>query len=400
MPAASVVRLPIAILHQSYGRFGGAERVALAHYHQLRRMNVDATLFWSGLVTPGWKNRLNGCEIRPIPSSVPGPTGLAKIAGFLKELSGYDWIIIHHHIDPVLTLYITRTLRRRTVWYSGSMFELAWERWITGDDYRSISPTVKQTGEEYYGRSISSLALSNLLFNHTVRLVRTVDIHSVKRYSRIIANSKFLSRFLTRIYKLSDEPGVVYPGPDPILEQLALKDWAKEGDYMLAVGPIIPLKNVDGMIEAASHVASAKLIVVGEGQDRKRLEDKALRLGVQLDIRGNSHSEEELAELYAQCKFLVHLSHYEPFGLTPVEAALFGKPSLVTNHGGPPEVVLNNETGFVVGPTDYPAIANRMTELLSRPELRREMGWKARDRVREHFTLQRSAKQLLAEVEL
>ncbi len=391
--------MPIAILHQSYGRFGGAERVALAHYLELRRMNVDATLFWGGLITEGWKDRLNGYEIKPIPPSLPGPTGFPKMVMFLRELSRYDAIIIHHHVDPVLGLYISRTLGKRTVWYSGSMFELAWERWITGEDYRSISRTVRRTGEEYYGRSISSLVLSSFLFDHTVRLSRWVDIRAVKGYSRILANSKFLSSFLKRIYKLDDLPVVVYPGPDPILEQLALKDYAGEDDYMLAVGPLIPLKNVDGLIKAASMVPSAKLVVVGDGQDRVQLEGLARRLNVSFHVKGNLHSEEELAQLYARCSVLVHLSLYEPFGLTPVEAGLFGKPSIVTSHGGPPEIVVDGETGFIVNPRDYSTIAKRMTELLSNPGLRHEMGRKARERVLANYTMESSAKQLLAEVE-
>ena len=392
--------MPLAIVHQSYGRFGGAERVALAHYEQLRRMNVDATLFWSGLVTRGWKDRLNGYDIKSIPSTLPGPLGIGRMVRFLKELSRYDSIIIHHHVDPLLALYIAKTLGRRTVWYSGSMFELAWERWITGEDYRSISRTVKQTSAEYYGRNVSTLALSDFLFDQTVRVARAMDIHVVKRYSKIVANSRFLSRFLKRIYKMDDEPAVVYPGSDPILEELSSKDFVGESDYMLAVGPLIPLKNVDGMIWAASKVPSAKLVVVGDGQERIPLEEQAEILGVPLNIKGNSHSEEELAQLYSQCKLLIHLSLYEPFGLTPVEAGLFGKPSIVTNHGGPPEIILDGETGFIVSPRDYPAIASRMTELLSNPELRREMGRKARKRVLENFTLERSAKRLLDEVEL
>ncbi len=391
--------MPIAILHQSYGRFGGAERVALAHYLQLRRMNVDATLFWGGLITQGWRDRLNGHEIKPIPPSLPGPAGFPKMAMFLRELSRYDAAVIHHHVDPVLGFYISRTLGKRTVWYSGSMFELAWERWITGKDYRSISRTVRQTGEEYYGRPISSLVLSKFLFDQTVRLSRAVDIRAVKGYSRVLANSKFLSSFLKRIYKLDDLPAVVYPGPDPILEQLASKDYAGEDDYMLAVGPLIPLKNVDGLIKAASMVPSAKLVVVGDGQDRVQLEELARRLNVPFQVKGDSHSEEELAQLYARCSVLVHLSLYEPFGLTPVEAGLFGKSSIVTDQGGPPEIVVDGETGFIVNPRDYPTIAKRITELLSNPELRHEMGRKARERVLENFTLERSAKQLLAEVE-
>ena len=391
--------MPLAIVHQSYGRFGGAERVALAHFEQLRRMNIDATLFWSGLVTPGWQTRLKGYDIRTIPSTLPTPRNLVTMIRFLRELSRYDSIIIHHHVDPLLALYLARNLGERTIWYSGSMFELAWEKWITGEDYRSISRTVKQTGQEYYGRTLSSLVLSRNVFDQTVRLARAVDIHAVRRYSKIVANSKFLSGFLRRIYKLDDAPPVVYPGPDPMLEQLSSKDFTGEGDYMLAVSPLIPLKNVDGMIQAASKVPSARLVVVGEGQDRISLEETAGRLHVPLYLKGNSHSEEELAMLYSQCMFHIHLSLYEPFGLTPVEAGLFKKASIVTNHGGPPEIIVDGETGFIVNPRDYGMIAKRMKELLSSPELRHEMGQKARKRVLEKFTLERSAKQLLAEVE-
>jgi glycosyltransferase involved in cell wall biosynthesis len=362
-------------------------------------MNVDATLFWSGVIYPGWQARLNGYEIRTIPSTVPSPRRLAMITRFLGELSRYDSIIIHHHVDPLLALYIARSLGDRTVWYSGSMFELAWERWITGEDYRSISRTVKETSKGYYGRTLSSLVLSDHVFNQTVRLARAVDIHAVKRYSKIIANSKFLSVFLKRIYKLHYAPPIVYPGPDPMLEQLSSKDFVGEGDYMLAVGPLIPLKNVDGMIQAASKVPSARLVVVGEGQDRVSLEKRADTMHVPLLLKGNSQSEEELAMLYSQCMFHIHLSLYEPFGLTPVEAGLFRKTSIVTDHGGPPEIVLDGETGFIVNPRDYCSIAKRMIELHNDSDLRHEMGRKARKRVLENFTLERSAKQLLAEIE-
>src|SRR5438445_3426453 len=362
-------------------------------------MNVDATLFWSGLVTPGWQAKLNGYEVRTIPSTVPSPRRLATMMRFLRELSRYDSIISHHHIDPLLALYIAKNLGKKTIWYSGSMFELAWERWITGEDYRSISRTVKQTSEEYYGKTLSSLVLSDPVFDQTVRLARAVDIHAVRRYSKIVANSKFLSRFLKRIYKLDFVPPVVYPGPDTMREQLSSKDFAGEGDYMLAVGPLIPLKNVDGMIQAASKVPSAILVVVGEGQDRISLEERAGLLQVPLFLKGNCHSEEELAMLYSQCMFHIHLSLYEPFGLTPVEAGLFRKASIVTDHGGPPETIVDGETGFIVNPRDYGMIAKRMKELLSSPELRHEMGRRARKRVLENFTLERSTKLLLAEVE-
>src|SRR5213592_2573535 len=150
---------------------------------------------------------------------------------------------------------------------------------------------------------------------------------------------------------------------------------------MLAVGPLIPLKNVDGMIQAASKVPSARLVVVGEGQDRVSLEESADRLHVPLYLKGNSHSEEELAMLYSQCMLHIHLSLYEPFGLTPVEAGLFRKPSIVTNHGGPPEIIVDGVTGYIVDPLDHQFIGSKMNTLLDNDTLRHDMGRRARENI-------------------
>src|SRR3989442_5578591 len=158
-----------------------------------------------------------------------------------------------------------------------------------------------------------------------------------------------------------------------MLEQLSSKDFAGEGDYMLAVGPLIPVKTVDGMIQAASKAPSARLVVDGDGQDRVSLEERADRLHVPLYLKGNSHSEEELAMLYSQCMFHIHLSLYEPFGLTPVEAGLFRKASIVTNHGGPPEIIVDGETGFIVNPRNYGPSLRRRTALSSTTDLLNEI---------------------------
>ncbi len=261
-------------------------------------------------------------------------------------------------------------------------------------------PHGKKTGSEFYGSLLSKLLLSDAFFGFTVRMARALDISTVRSYGKILANSVFLSKFLSRTYKLKEEPKVVYPGPDPIIEQLSLKGpSSEEGDYMLAVGSLIPLKNMDGVIRSAAAVPSARLLVLGDGQERHKLVSLAKELRVPIDIRGSSVDENVLARAYSECKFLVHLSLYEPFGLTPVEAGLFCKPSLVTNRGGPPETVIDGETGYVVCPTDHKQVSARMNELFSSPSLRREMGQKARKNITEKFTLEKSTKNLLAELQ-
>ncbi len=390
----------MAILQQSYGRFGGAERLAFSHYVQLKRMNKDVTLFYEGRVSPGWKKRLQGEPIQSIPSGVASnPRGLKHLMEFLRKLNDYDRIIIHHHVEPILAFYLSKLLGPKIIWYSGSVFELPWEKTITGEDYRRISTTVKRTGSEFYGSLFSKLLLSDPLYGLTVQLAKFVDIKTARGFGKIIGNSLFLSNFLARTYGLKEVPPVAYPGPDPLLEKLSSAPPVKEQDYMLAVGTLIPLKNIEGLILSAANVRSSKVVLVGDGQERGRLEELAEKVHVPIEFRGTFDEETDLARAYSECKFLVHLSLYEPFGLAPVEAGLFGKPSIVTNLGGPPEVVMEGVTGYVVNPRDHQYIGAKMNALLADDSLRREMGQRARENIARKFTLEKSTRSLLDEID-
>ena len=390
----------LAILQQSYGRFGGAERLALSHYIEMRRMGVDVTFYYTGSMSQGWKERLENAPLNSIPTAILNrPKRFRLLRKFLQELKQYDKIIIHHHVEPVLAFYLSKALGPRIVWYSGSVFELAWEEIITGVDYRRISPTVRRTGGEFYGGLLAKLLLSDQMYGLTARIAKLVDIETVRGYRRVIANSSFLSKFLEDAYHLSQVPAVVYPAADPLLEQLASENHAQEQDYMLIVGSLIPLKNVESMIRAAAHVRSSKIMVIGDGQEMSNLKDLGSELDVPIEFMGTMDREEDLAEAYGGCKFLVHLSLYEPFGLTPVEAGLFSKPSIVTNHGGPPEVVVDGVTGYIVDPLDHQFIGSKMSTLLDNDTLRQDMGRRARENIVEKFTLKHSTTRLLEEVE-
>src|SRR6266568_5473184 len=90
----------LAILQQSYGRFGGAERLALSHYIEMRRMGHDVTFYYTGTMSRGWEDRLDGEPIRSIPTAILNrPKRFRLMRKFLEELKQYDKIIIHHHIN-------------------------------------------------------------------------------------------------------------------------------------------------------------------------------------------------------------------------------------------------------------------------------------------------------------
>lgn len=368
----------------------------------MKRKGLDVTFYYTGRISQGWRERLDDDDLKSIPTSVANrPQRVRLLIQFVKELKKYDRIIIHHHVEPILAFYLSKLLGPRIVWYSGSVFELPWEEAITGIDYRTISPTVRRTGREFYGGMLSRILLSDTLYGLTAQGARTVDVAAVRGYGKVVANSLFLAKFLERIYRLKETPSVVYPAADPLLEQLANQNlgWWREEDYMAVIGSLIPLKNVATTIRAAANVRSSKIVVIGEGQEMNNLKKLSSELGVPIEFMGTMNREEDLAKVYGGCKFLVHLSLYEPFGLTPLEAGLFSKPSIVTNHGGPPEVVVDGVTGFVVNPLDHWSIGSKMNALLDDDRMRHKMGERARENVVKKFTLERSTSRLLEEVE-
>lgn len=78
----------------------------------------------------------------------------------------------------------------------------------------------------------------------------------------------------------------------------------------------------------------------------------------------------------------------EPFGLVVIEAMLAKKPVVASNHGGPTEIVINNETGFLFEPNNEHSLAASLEKLITNAELRTTLGINGDKRVRTHFSLE------------
>jgi glycosyltransferase involved in cell wall biosynthesis len=76
----------------------------------------------------------------------------------------------------------------------------------------------------------------------------------------------------------------------------------------------------------------------------------------------------------------------EGFGIVYLEAAMRGKPSIGSRHGGIPEVVLDGETGFLVNPADAHELREKILLLKEGKGLRETMGKKAEERARALFS--------------
>ena len=78
-----------------------------------------------------------------------------------------------------------------------------------------------------------------------------------------------------------------------------------------------------------------------------------------------------------------------------MEYMVLGKPVIASDGGGTKELVKDGETGFLVPQKDPDALAEKLDYLLARPELCSEMGQKGKDRIYEHFTIERMDQEYL-----
>lgn len=118
----------------------------------------------------------------------------------------------------------------------------------------------------------------------------------------------------------------------------------------------------------------------------QRLKKISSELGIESYVNFlGSIKREKLPYYYSAANLVCAPSYYEPFGLVPVEAMACATPVVGSRVGGIQFTVRNKRTGFLVPPRRYRALANKILLLLSRPDLQKKMGERARERVKQKF---------------
>jgi glycosyltransferase involved in cell wall biosynthesis len=172
-----------------------------------------------------------------------------------------------------------------------------------------------------------------------------------------LANSTWIAREIDRIYGIEAE--VLHPpltvetdGVQEVHDEL-------EPGFILCVSRLLPYKNVDAVVAAFRELPGRRLVLAGHGPDEAALRSAA---GSNVTVAG-SVSDAELRWLYANCSGLVAAS-YEDFGLTPIEAAAFGRPTAALRFGGFLDTIREGETGVYFDAPNPEAIACALDELL------------------------------------
>jgi phosphatidylinositol alpha-1,6-mannosyltransferase len=145
-------------------------------------------------------------------------------------------------------------------------------------------------------------------------------------------------------------------------------------------------KGIDGVIaalpEVRSRIPDIRYVVVGDGDDRPRLEHLARAHAVDDIVHFAGRVPDRKLHAYlGGADLLVLPSRKEGFGIVFLEAMAYGKPVIAGAHGGSPEVVVDGETGMLVRHGDQAGLVAAITTLLQDAAKRRMMGEAGRRRV-------------------
>jgi glycosyltransferase involved in cell wall biosynthesis len=159
------------------------------------------------------------------------------------------------------------------------------------------------------------------------------------------------------------------------------------------------VKGVDRFLDAIplirEQVPSSRFLIVGGGPDEAPLRERAEGLGIS-DVVRFAGFRDDVHACYAAMDISVLTSLSEGLSITLLESMGHRLPVVVTAVGGNPEVVVEEETGFLVPPGDAARFAQRVVRLARDPSLRERMGQAGRERVERHFRLEQVADRYLS----
>lgn len=174
------------------------------------------------------------------------------------------------------------------------------------------------------------------------------------------------------------------------------------------IGRLVPVKNHDLFLQAIKHAAthSSKKIrafIIGDGETKKKLEERAKQLGISF-INGYDKNalltftswRTDIDVINAGLDIITLTSLNEGTPVSLIEAQAANKPVVSTKVGGIRDIVVEGETALLSDTDDVHAFKENLLRLVEDDELRKCLGKKGSDHVRQKFSVERLARDMAA----
>jgi len=220
-------------------------------------------------------------------------------------------------------------------------------------------------------------------------------VWALRTSDQVVAISSATAREITNVVPVSVR---VIPYTVGFPETAAGPSLPRAGDsfLILFVGSLVERKGVRYLIDALPLLPAqlhAKLVIIGDGAERSRLEAQVRARGLQhlVEVRGRV-AEQELRRAYAAASVLVlpaivdARGDTEGLGVVLLEAMSYGVPVIGSDLGGITDIVVDGQTGLLVPPQDSAALAAALERLATDRDLARRLGEAGAGHVRRHFS--------------
>jgi len=246
--------------------------------------------------------------------------------------------------------------------------------------------------------------LHNLPPEHLLPPVRWLLHRAARSAGGILSVSQAVQNVWLQHFPQSEPKCEVVPGgvdvdtilPHAVDRLTARQRWSLPVDapVALCVARLVEDKGVDNLLRALVQAPEWFALIVGEGPQREALLRLASDLGVGERVRWTGFLP-TLNRVWSACDVAVLPSRREGLGLFALEAMAAEKPVIASSTGGLAEVVVPDETGWLVPPNDPLALANALRRALSLRPLWCDMGKRGREYVLQHFTWEHTVQRLL-----
>jgi glycosyltransferase involved in cell wall biosynthesis len=337
---------PIAIVHDYLATMGGAERFVLSLHRAFPHAPIYTSLFEPSRTYSDFK------ELDIHPSAINRSSTLRSHYRLAFPFLASTFSRMH---IPARVLICSSSGWAHGASTDGTKLVYCHSpaRWIYKPEDYFRPPT-------YGGLTRSNTAVrerihtsptSKLLIRALRPRLRRWDVAAARSATRYFANSSVIAEEIHRYYQLD---ATVLPPPSAFgdhIEEMAVATpppaMPLEDGFYLIVSRLERYKNIAPVIEAFAQLPQLNLVIAGSGPQAADLRRRA---SANVHFMGRV-TDDELRWLYGHCEALIAPAN-EDYGLTPVEAAGFGKPTLALRGGGYLDTVHEGTTGLYFDDVD------------------------------------------------
>ena len=370
------------ILMQQWAYFpwvGGAEVFTqhLAEYMVTRGHQVDIVtglLGKPGIEYDGWQKELdviNGVNVHRV--RVPGVKYAGIVVGIwrmltrsLKLQQQNDYDIIHSHIFPAMVCgALSKRDKKLVITLQG------------GDigEYKESSRLIRALEMPFIYWSLRKADMVHCVSTHIARAARRLCARDVT----VVPNGVDTSIF----------------HPYDRYQMRKKLGYSPREKIVVSTSRLTPKNGLDYLIKATAPLGDVKLIIIGDGEQRKHLESliQDLKLKNRVFLLGTL-PHKELPQYLAIADAFCRPSVNEGFGISFIESMACRIPTIGTAVGGITDIINHGENGILVPPEDAGTLSRALKRVIEDGNLAKQIAERGYQTVREKFTWEKVLQQM------